>query len=96
LKKVQAENTYILTLLSLKGYYYLTISTNVRLNATILLVRKELTHLSPNRNYFLNGNGVYQIFTDQRKVLMEIFNCDGDLNLLASKNIKDTQNIAKN
>ena len=74
----------------------MSISTNVRLNATILLVRKELTHLSPNRNYFFNNKGVYQIFTDQRKVIMEIFNCGGDLNIIASKNIKDTQNIPNN
>lgn len=83
-------------MLRIKGYYYVSISSNVRLNATVLLVRKELTHLSPNRNYFLNGNGVYQIFTDQRKVLMEIFNCAGDFNLIASKNIKDTQNVITN
>jgi len=96
LKKVQAEYTYILNLLSTKGHYFVTVSSATDLSVTVLLVRKELTHLSPFKNYFFNKNGVYQIFTGQKNVLMELFNCVGDFNLLASKNIKDTQAAAQN
>ena len=95
LNKVQAESTYILNLLSTNGHYYVSVSSLTDLNITVLLVRKELTHLSPFKNYFFNKNGVYQIFTGQKNVLMELFNCVGDFNLIASKNIKDTQSLPK-
>lgn len=88
---MQAENTYILNLLSIKGHYYVAVSSLVDLNITVLLVRKELTHLSPIKNYFFNKNGVYQVFAGQKNVLMELFNCVGDFNLFASKVYKDTQ-----
>jgi hypothetical protein len=36
------------------------------------------------------------MFTRQKNVLVEIYNCKGDLYLLASKDIKDTEQLPRN
>lgn len=55
----------------------MAISTNISLNATLLLIKPTITYLVPFKNYILNTDGVYEIYTNKSNVLVEIFNCEG-------------------
>jgi hypothetical protein len=83
------RGTYSLSLQNFKGTYYITISSKATLNITVILFDSNLTHLVPFDNHFFDKEGVYQLFTNSQNVLVEVFNCQGDFELIASKDYKD-------
>ena len=89
------KGTYILSLTNFRGAYFVTVSSQASVNVTVTLFNKELTHLIPHKQQLFDKEGVYQLFTNQQNVLVEVFNCQGDFLLLASKSLKDTQLLAR-
>lgn len=69
----------------------MSVLSKQKINITVVLLNKALTHLVPHESHLFNTEGVYQLFTNSQNVLVEVFNCQGDFYLLASKDIKDTQ-----
>lgn len=93
---VKDPQIYLLTLQNFGGSYFITITCTGYNNITLLLLNEQLTHLSPAQTYFFNREGVYQIFSNQSRALVEVLDCQGNFYLLASKDIKDTRDLARN
>jgi hypothetical protein len=70
-----------LSLNNFQARYYLAITSKFDVTVTLLLVRSALTYISPTHNYLFNEEGEYQIYSDYRNVLMEVFSCQGDVAL---------------
>jgi hypothetical protein len=81
----RSDNTFRINLKNIEARYFLAIKTNASVNATLLLVKNSLSYISPKRNYLFEGEGVYQIYSNNRNVMVEIFNCQGDVALMGSR-----------
>lgn len=77
----------MVNLKSIKGSYFVSVTCKDNVNITALLIREQLTHISPLKDYFFDKEGVYQMFTNNSNVLAEVYSCQGDLYLLASKKL---------
>jgi hypothetical protein len=73
----KSDNTYIINLLNFDGRYFIDVKSNIRVNSTFILVKTSLTHISPKQNYLFNANGVYQVYSNYKKIMFEVFNCQG-------------------
>lgn len=82
----KSDNTYIINLLNFDGRYFIDIRSNIKASATFLLVRNSLTHLSPKQNYlFNNDDATFQVYSNYKKILFEVFNCQGELTFIGSR-----------
>ena len=90
------SSTFVLNLKNFKGTYFVTLNFNASVNITVLLFDKKLTHIKPNQLHLFDKEGLYHIFTKKQNVLVEIFNCQGDFSILASKDSQDLQNMSRN
>lgn len=73
----------------MEGRYFLAINTNIPVNVTLLLIKTTHTYISPKRNYLFEEEGVYQIYSNHKNVLLEIFNCKGEVQLISSREEKE-------
>lgn len=87
----QSDNTYILDLMNFGGRYFVEVHSSSAVKTNIILVRSALTHLAPTRNYLFNRDAVYQLSSSFKKVLIEVFNCQGELALMGSRDQRDMQ-----
>jgi hypothetical protein len=81
----KSDSTYAISLKNIEERYYLAINTNLPTNVTLLLVKASLTYISPKRNYLFEEEGVYQIYSNNKNVLVEVFNCQGEVSLIGSQ-----------
>jgi hypothetical protein len=87
----KSDNTYIIDLANFEGRYFINVHSNVKVNSTFILVKNSLTHISPKQNYLFNAAAVYQLFSNYKKVLIEVFNCQGEPTLFGSKDERDME-----
>jgi hypothetical protein len=85
----KSDNTYILNLLNFEGRYFIDVRSNLKVSSTFILVRNSLTHISPRQNYLFNAPAVYQVYSNYKKLLIEVFNCQGELSMIGSKDERD-------
>lgn len=74
-----------MNLANIEGRYFLAINTNIAVNITLLLIKTSLTYLSPKHNYLLKEEGIYQVYSNNKNILAEVFNCQGEINLIGSQ-----------
>jgi hypothetical protein len=87
----QSDNTYILDLMNFGGRYFVEVHSSRAVKTNIILVRSTLTHLAPTHNYLFNRDAVYQLSSSFKKVMIEVFNCQGELSLVGSRDQRDMQ-----
>jgi hypothetical protein len=68
------------------GTYFINITSNLHFNVTFLLFQNQLTHLTPAANHLFDKEGIFQLTSNDQHVMVEIFNCRGDLTVAASNN----------
>lgn len=90
-KIARSENTYIITLDNVKASYFMSISSQDTVVANVLLVENKINQLFPAKNYYFNNKGVYQISSNNQNVLVEAFNCEGELTIEALSSINIQQ-----
>jgi len=67
---VKAEDTYICSLNNVKGTYYIAVSATDPVDITVLLFKNSLTHISPSANHLFDNEGIFELPTNDQKVMV--------------------------
>jgi hypothetical protein len=68
----------------LKGVYYVSISSNQDMEISLILVKQSLIHLLPLTNNLLTKGAIFELYSQSKSAMIEIFNCRGEVSATAS------------
>ena len=69
--------------------YYLTITTNKNVYGYVTLAKASLVHLKPSTSMVLYQEKIFEMYCESQAVMIEVFDCWGDIEVDASKRLKD-------
>jgi hypothetical protein len=85
----RSEDTFNLEMPLRVGSYYISLRGSSDAVVTVILAKEALIHLKPSANAIMLREGVFQLFSDQKSAMIEVFTCWGELALAATDNYLD-------
>ena len=82
----KSEKSYNLQLEAVKGSYYLTITSSKDAMILLLFTSLKFTPLLPGSSNLLSNPGNFELPSDLKPVLIEIYNCKGEVTVIGSQN----------
>lgn len=81
-----AENSYNIELIPYLDDYIITVKASKATKILLILAKISFTHLIAGRSLMVTQPSVFEIFTPGDAVMVEIFACQNDIDIVASSN----------
>lgn len=81
----QSEKSMNYLFKSIKGTYFITIGANKYVTASMILVKKKLTHLMSSNSNLFTEKGTFEIYTPGHNLMIVVDTCLNEVEVKASE-----------
>lgn len=89
LRRRDSDSAINVELPLVRGDYYIRATSDLQVEASVVLVKETLVHLRPEQYLLMSSPHTFELYSPGKAVLLEIFTCSGELEIKASEFYKD-------
>lgn len=67
----------------MRGDYFINVSSSEHVTVSVMLVKEAIVHLKAASNYLMTRPSTFEMYPNNRSIMVELFSCYGDLSVYA-------------